>query len=71
MSLIDLQGTLNREHVVGFYFNAKASRGKLRERWPSDAEENLERLTNAGLPFERMLPKCINCGGENTDPACC
>ncbi|CAG8036861.1 unnamed protein product [Penicillium salamii] len=62
ISLIDLQGTLDREYVVGFYFRAKASRGKLRERWPADPEENLERLANAGLPFERMIPKCLNCG---------
>jgi hypothetical protein len=64
MSLIDLQGTLDREHLVGFYFSAKASRGKLRERWPADPEENIERLSNAGLPYDRKLPKCLNCGGQ-------
>ncbi|CAG8193498.1 unnamed protein product [Penicillium olsonii] len=62
MSLIDLQGTLDREYVVGFYFQAHATRGNLRERWPADPEENLERLANAGLPFDRKIPKCLNCG---------
>ncbi|KAJ5345040.1 hypothetical protein N7452_003044 [Penicillium brevicompactum] len=62
MSLIDLQGKLDREYVVGLYFSGKASRGKLRERWPSDPDENLERLANAGFPFDRKIPKCLNCG---------
>ncbi|CAG8027130.1 unnamed protein product [Penicillium salamii] len=62
ISLIDLQGTLDREYIVGFYFRAKAMRGKLRERWPADPEENLERLANSGLPFDRKIPKCLNCG---------
>ena len=67
MSLIDLQGKLDREYVVGLYFSGKASRGKLRERWPADPDENLERLANAGFPFDRKIPKCLNCGGENQD----
>jgi len=67
MSLIDLQGTLDRSHAVGFYFSAKASRGKLRERWPADAEVNLERLRNAGLPYDRKLPMCLNCRGESSN----
>lgn len=64
MVLIDLQGTMDREYVVGFYFSAKASRGRLRDRWPADPDQNIERLANAGLPFDRKLPKCLNCGGE-------
>ncbi|KAI2730338.1 transcriptional regulator family: Zinc finger, CCHC-type [Penicillium roqueforti] len=62
MSLIDLQGVLDREYVIGFFFNPKASRGHLRDRWPADAEENLERMKSAGIPYERKVPKCLNCG---------
>ncbi|KAJ5848472.1 hypothetical protein N7455_012429 [Penicillium solitum] len=62
MSLIDLQGVLDREFVVGFFFSPKASRGHLRERWPANAEENLERMNNAGILYERKMPKCLNCG---------
>lgn len=64
MSLIDLQGVLDREYVIGFFFNPKASRGHLRDRWPADAEENLERMKSAGIPYERKVPKCLNCGGR-------
>ncbi|OQE96734.1 hypothetical protein PENNAL_c0001G00878 [Penicillium nalgiovense] len=62
MSLIDLQGVLDREYVIGFFFSPKASRGHLRDRWPADAEQNLERMNNAGIPYERKVPKCLNCG---------
>ncbi|KUM62668.1 hypothetical protein ACN42_g4451 [Penicillium freii] len=62
ISLIDLQGVLDREFVIGFFFSPKASRGHLRDRWPAGAEENLERMNNAGVPYERKVPKCLNCG---------
>jgi hypothetical protein len=52
--------------VVGFYFSAKPQRANLKERWPSDAEENLTRLADAGFPYDRQVPKCNNCGGEYT-----
>ncbi|OGE55644.1 hypothetical protein PENARI_c004G03454 [Penicillium arizonense] len=61
MSLIDLQGVLDREFQVGFYYSPKASRGRLRDRWPETPEENIERLGNAGLPYERKIPQCNNC----------
>ncbi|KAJ5779660.1 transcriptional regulator family: Zinc finger CCHC-type [Penicillium paradoxum] len=62
MSLIDLQGVLDRQFSIGFFFSPKASRAHLRERWPSSPEENLERMNNAGIPYERRIPKCTNCG---------
>ncbi|KAJ5640671.1 hypothetical protein N7528_000296 [Penicillium herquei] len=62
MSLIDLQGVLDREFVVGFFYNAAPQRRNLRSRWPSTPEENLERLANAGLPYDRQVIKCRNCG---------
>ncbi|BCS27271.1 putative zinc knuckle transcription factor (CnjB) [Aspergillus puulaauensis] len=62
ISLIDLQGRLNCTYVVGFFYSAKPQRANLRERWPSSVEDNLERLGDAGLPYDRQIPKCANCG---------
>ncbi|GLI76525.1 hypothetical protein PoHVEF18_004798 [Penicillium ochrochloron] len=62
ISLIDLQGQLDREYVVGYFFSDKPQRANHEERWPSDAEDNLERLANAGLPYDRQVIKCRNCG---------
>ncbi|RDW93447.1 putative zinc knuckle transcription factor (CnjB) [Aspergillus mulundensis] len=62
ISLIDLQGKLNCTYVVGFFYSPKPQRANLRERWPSSVEENLERLQDAGLPYDRQIPKCGNCG---------
>lgn len=64
MSLINLQGKLNCKYVVGFYFSHKPQRATLRERWPPSVEENLVRLEDAGLPYDRQIPKCSNCGGK-------
>ena len=64
ISLINLQGKLNCKYVVGFYFSHKPQRATLRERWPSSVEENLARLEDAGLPYDRQIPKCANCGGK-------
>ena len=68
MSLINLQGKLNCKYVVGFYFSHKPQRATLRERWPQSVEENLVRLEDAGLPYDRQIPKCSNCGGKQNNP---
>ncbi|KAJ5454483.1 uncharacterized protein N7458_005439 [Penicillium daleae] len=62
ISLIDLQGQLDREFVVGYFFSDKPMRANLEQRWPSDADDNIERLANAGLPYDRQIIKCRNCG---------
>lgn len=64
MSIIDLQGQLNRTYVVGFFFSNQANRMNLRQRWPADDENNLERLADAGMPYDRQVMKCRNCGGK-------
>ncbi|KAJ0414352.1 hypothetical protein BJY00DRAFT_33021 [Aspergillus carlsbadensis] len=61
ISLINLQGKLNCTYVVGFFYSAKALRANLKERWPDSPDDNLERLEDAGLPFDRQIPKCSNC----------
>ncbi|KAM0117051.1 hypothetical protein ACP6JC_006374 [Aspergillus fumigatus] len=60
--LINLQGKLNCKYVVAFYFSPKPQRANLKERWPADPEENLERLEVAGFPYDKQIPKCGNCG---------
>ncbi|THC99342.1 hypothetical protein EYZ11_001154 [Aspergillus tanneri] len=62
ISLINLQGKLNCKYVVGFFYRPKPQRAHLRERWPESVEDNFERLENAGLPYDRQIPKCGNCG---------
>jgi hypothetical protein len=51
--------------VAAFFFNAKPQRTNLVERWPATPEDNLERLANAGFPYDRQIPKCSNCGGKS------
>ncbi|RAH45136.1 putative zinc knuckle transcription factor (CnjB) [Aspergillus brunneoviolaceus CBS 621.78] len=62
ISFINLQGKLDCTYVVGYFFSPKPQRAHLRERWPSSDDENLERLEDAGLPYDRQVPKCGNCG---------
>lgn len=64
MSVIDLQGQLDRQYVVGFFYSPLPQRSTLRLRWPHSVEDNIERLGNAGLPYDRKVPKCNNCGGK-------
>lgn len=66
ISFINLQGKLDCTYVVGYFFSPKPQRAHLRERWPSSDDENLERLEDAGLPYDRQVPKCGNCGGKLT-----
>ncbi|KAM5445532.1 hypothetical protein MaudCBS49596_007438 [Microsporum audouinii] len=61
-TVVNLQGKLNCKYVVGIYFSDKPQRINLKERWPASPEENLERLAEAGLPLDRQVPKCSNCG---------
>jgi hypothetical protein len=63
ISLIDLQGQLDRDYAVGFFFANKPPRRSLKDRWPENDEDNLERLANAGLPYDRLIVKCRNCEG--------
>ncbi|MCJ1407089.1 hypothetical protein MMC19_001159 [Ptychographa xylographoides] len=64
-TLMNLQGKLDCKYHVGFYWNAKAPRLALKDAWPTNPEENLERLKDAGVPVERGIPKCSNCDGKD------
>ncbi|KAJ6083882.1 hypothetical protein N7486_010682 [Penicillium sp. IBT 16267x] len=60
-TLIDLQGNLDRQYTVSFYRGPNSPRNSLNGRWPDSAEDNLERLGNAGQPYDRQVLKCRNC----------
>ncbi|CBF74632.1 hypothetical protein AN4133.2 [Aspergillus nidulans FGSC A4] len=62
ISLISLQGKLNCTYIVGLFYSPRPQRANLRECWPPSVEENIERLRDASLPYERQIPKCSNCG---------
>lgn len=62
-TIIDLQGQGDRDFVVTFQTSNKPRRAKFAEGWPTGPEENMTRLSNAGLPMDRLLPKCSNCSG--------
>ena len=58
---MDLQGNLDKKYTVTYRFNPKPGRPRERELWPKSAEENMERLKDAGEVVNRGLTKCRNC----------
>lgn len=63
-TLMDLDGKTGRQYHIGYFFSAQAPRGSLKESWPENPEQNMERLQNAGFPVDSMIPKCSNCDGK-------
>ena len=63
-TLIDLQGKLDQKYKIGFYFSPNPRRRNAAAFWPATPEENIERLKEAGLPYERGIPKCARCNGK-------
>lgn len=66
-TIVNLQGKIDQKYTVGIQFSAKPRRAKFAEGYPSSPEENLVRLTEAGFPLDRMVPKCANCNRECPD----
>ena len=62
---VNLQGDLDKTYQVGFYFSDKPKRETQKAGWPENAEENLERLKNGGMPMDRGIPKCSRCDGKD------
>lgn len=62
---VNLQGKTGCKYTVGFYFSPKPKRSKFAEGWPSNSDENLERLADAGRPMEVLLPLCRRCNGTH------
>ncbi|KAI1380817.1 hypothetical protein F4677DRAFT_199321 [Hypoxylon crocopeplum] len=59
---MDLQGNLDKKYRVQFRKSDKPQRPREYPYWPKSAEENFERLEDAGEPVNRGLSKCTNCG---------
>ncbi|KAL8842030.1 MAG: hypothetical protein Q9205_005050 [Flavoplaca limonia] len=64
-TLVDLSGKKDCKYKVGYFFKKTARSGKLADAWPSSEEENLVRLQDAGIPYERGIPKCLRCKGKS------
>ncbi|KAI9728260.1 MAG: hypothetical protein M1834_007753 [Cirrosporium novae-zelandiae] len=60
--LVDLQGKLGCKYAVGFYYSPNPRRAAFKEAWPESPGVNIQRLEDAGLPEDRKVPKCGNCG---------
>jgi hypothetical protein len=58
---MDLQGNLDRTYTISYRLSEKPKRPKEAEGWPASAEENMERLKDAGVPVDRGVPLCGNC----------
>ena len=61
MTIVDLQGTKDRQFVVNVQFSTKPQRRRFASGWPSSPAENIERLADAGFVVDRGMPKCRNC----------
>jgi hypothetical protein len=57
---VDLQGGIGKKFAVGYHLSDKPKRPILAPKWPASAEENLERLADAGVPMDRGVSKCNN-----------
>ncbi|KAL8649289.1 MAG: hypothetical protein Q9210_004492 [Variospora velana] len=60
-TLVNLAGKRDCKYKVGYFFKKTPRTAKMAEVWPSSEEENLERLKDAGVPYERGVPKCLRC----------
>lgn len=59
----NLQGEVGKPYQLGIFTKSpKCPRPILMPIWPKDDAENLERLQNTGVPLERGVMICSNCG---------
>ncbi|KZF18945.1 hypothetical protein L228DRAFT_264072 [Xylona heveae TC161] len=60
-TIMDLQGKLGCKYEVGLYLSPKVRRKAAAEGWPPTPEENKERLLDAGIVVDRLVPICDRC----------
>lgn len=60
-TIVNFQGKIDQKYVVSFQWSDKPKRAKFAEGWPSSAEENVQRLAEAGFAVDSLVPKCANC----------
>lgn len=63
-TLVNLQGKTDCKYQVHFAKGPKPLRKREADVWPSSAEENMERLEDAGFREDRGVGKCRNCERE-------
>ncbi|KAI7574770.1 hypothetical protein KC343_g22944, partial [Hortaea werneckii] len=63
-TIVNLAGQQDQKYVVSIQFSEKPRRAAFATGWPPSKEENLIRLSQAGWPMDRMVPKCMNCNGK-------
>ncbi|KAL9004054.1 MAG: hypothetical protein Q9188_003119 [Gyalolechia gomerana] len=63
-TLVNLSGKRDCKYKLGYFFKKTPRTAKMAEGWPSSEAENLARLKDAGVPFERGVPKCLRCKGN-------
>lgn len=61
---MNLQGELDKKYQVGFHLSPNPKRATQKASWPENADENIQRLKEAGMPMERGIPKCTRCDGK-------
>lgn len=59
---VNLQGEIEKKYAVSYFLSDKPQRPTLVPKWPQDAEDNFARLADAGIPLDRGVDKCNNCG---------
>jgi hypothetical protein len=60
-TVVNMQGEIEKKYCVFYFTSDKPQRPTMKERWPESAEENMERLADAGIAVDRGIPKCNNC----------
>ncbi|OAP58588.1 hypothetical protein AYL99_07678 [Fonsecaea erecta] len=59
---VNLQGHIGKKYAVSYFTSDKPQRPTLVDKWPASPEDNLTRLADAGIPLDRGVDKCSNCG---------
>jgi hypothetical protein len=60
-TVVNMQGEIEKQYCVFYFLSDKPQRPTMKERWPESADDNMERLANAGVAVDRGIPKCNNC----------
>lgn len=67
-TIVNMQGEIEKKYCVFYFTSDKPQRPAMKERWPESAEENMERLADAGIAVDRGIPKCRNCKRSTPTP---
>lgn len=60
-TVVNMQGEIEKKYCVFYFTSDKPQRPTMKDRWPESAQDNMERLADAGVAVDRGIPKCNNC----------